>query len=227
MGLYPFGRHEGLALEFKEARESLPKTFFETICAFLNMDGGLIVLGVADDGTVMGVAPDAVNRMTAEIASLSNNPMHFTPFPKNPTICRFMSQMGRYEELGSGVRNVTKYHPFYAPGAPAPIFLDEDMFTTIVPLVPAGEVTPEVTPEVMKMLAVLQGEMTRKEIQERLGLSDEKHFRVHYQQQSIKQGLVEMTISGQPKSRLQKYRLTDKGQSVLASSQKCVKKESL
>jgi len=79
IGLYPFGRHEGLALEFKEARESLPKTLSETICAFLNMDGGLIFLGVADDGTVTGVAPDAVNRMTAEIASLSNNPTKLEP----------------------------------------------------------------------------------------------------------------------------------------------------
>jgi len=78
-GIRPFGDREGLALEFKEAAEALPKSFFETVCAFLNLDGGLIVLGVADDGTVTGIAHDAVDRMKAEIASLSNNPNKLDP----------------------------------------------------------------------------------------------------------------------------------------------------
>ncbi|MCU0595602.1 MAG: ATP-binding protein [Desulfobacterota bacterium] len=51
----PFGTHEGPALEFKEAAQSLPKSFFETVCAFLNLDGGLIILGVADE---MGLLPE-------------------------------------------------------------------------------------------------------------------------------------------------------------------------
>jgi ATP-dependent DNA helicase RecG len=76
---HPFGAAEGIALEFKEAGNGLPKTFFETVCAFLNMDGGLIVLGVADDSTVTGVDPDAVKRIKAEIASLSNNPNKLDP----------------------------------------------------------------------------------------------------------------------------------------------------
>ncbi|MEI7879735.1 MAG: RNA-binding domain-containing protein [bacterium] len=41
---YPFGRKEVVDLEFKEAANALPKNLFETICAFLNMDGGLVVL---------------------------------------------------------------------------------------------------------------------------------------------------------------------------------------
>ena len=40
------------------------------------------------------------------------DPLHFTPYPKNPTICKFMIQMGRYDELGSGINKVTKYLPF-------------------------------------------------------------------------------------------------------------------
>ena len=42
----PFTQSEGLTLEYKEAAFSLPKNLFETVCAFLNRDGGLIVLGV-------------------------------------------------------------------------------------------------------------------------------------------------------------------------------------
>ena len=78
-----------------------------------------------------------------------------------------------------------------------------------------AEVTPEVTPEVRRMLSVMRGEMSRADIQAELGLKDEKHFRENYQQVAVKLGLVEMTIPGKPNSRLQKYRLTPKGRSRL------------
>ena len=65
--------------------------------------------------------------------------------------------------------------------------------------------TPEVTPEVRRMVSVLVGEMSRAEIMAALGLKDEKHFREHYQQNAIRAGLIEMTIPDKPKSRSQKY----------------------
>jgi len=77
------------------------------------------------------------------------------------------------------------------------------------------EVTPYVTPEVRKMLSILKGEMTRKEIQQILGLKDEKHFRTAYQQPAIAAGLIEMTVPDKPNSRLQKYRITPKGVTVV------------
>lgn len=81
------------------------------------------------------------------------------------------------------------------------------------------EVAPEVTPEVRKMLSVLSGEMTRKDLQQKLGLNDEKHFREFYQQPAIAAGLMEMTISDKPNSRLQKYRLTRKGATFIGTGQ--------
>jgi hypothetical protein len=53
--------------------------------------------------------------------------------------------------------------------------------------------------------------MTREEIQSILDLHDRKSFRERYLQPALEQGLIEMTIPNKPKSRLQKYRLTDKG----------------
>ena len=52
------------------------------------------------------------------------------------------------------------------------------------------EVIPEVTPEVIRMLSIMTGEMTRGEIQQKLGLKDEKHFRENYQQTAVKLGLI-------------------------------------
>ncbi|MFA5044238.1 MAG: RNA-binding domain-containing protein, partial [Kiritimatiellia bacterium] len=76
---HPFGTCEGIALEFKKANDRLPSNFFETVCAFLNLDGGLIVLGVEDDGRVSGIDHDAVERIKADTASLSNNPQKLNP----------------------------------------------------------------------------------------------------------------------------------------------------
>ena len=35
-------------------------------------------------------------------------PENVKPFPKNPTICKFMIQLGRFDELGSGVMNINR-----------------------------------------------------------------------------------------------------------------------
>ncbi len=59
------------------------------------------------------------------------------------------------------------------------------------------EVTPEVAPEVKKMLAMLNGAgnaMSRREMQQQLDLSDEKHFREFYLQPAVAGGLIEMTV---------------------------------
>ena len=84
----------------------------------------------------------------------------------------------------------------------------------------ANQITGEVTPEVRKMLSIMIGEMTRREIQEKLGLRDENHFRKNYHQVGVKLSLIEMTIPDKPRSSKQKYRLTDAGKQILESMQK-------
>jgi ATP-dependent DNA helicase RecG len=43
-------RGEGISVEFKSAKSELSGSLFQTICAFLNRNGGTILLGVSDDG---------------------------------------------------------------------------------------------------------------------------------------------------------------------------------
>ncbi len=73
------------------------------------------------------------------------------------------------------------------------------------------QVSPQVTPQVKQLLAVLQGEMTREQLQSLLGLSDRKSFRERYLHPALQAGLIEMTLPDKPNSRLQKYRLIDRG----------------
>jgi hypothetical protein len=77
------------------------------------------------------------------------------------------------------------------------------------------QVTRQVTPEVLSLLAVMQGEMTRADIQKALELKDREHFRVAYLVPAVTGGLVEMTVPDKPQSRLQRYRLTATGQACL------------
>ncbi|PRY13779.1 ATP-dependent DNA helicase RecG [Pontibacter ummariensis] len=75
------------------------------------------------------------------ITENANRPQHhgllvpgqFSPFPKNPTIAKFFIQLGRVDELGSGVRNVHLFLPLYSPGR-VPTFDDGDVFRIEIPL---------------------------------------------------------------------------------------------
>ena len=70
---------EDLHTEYKEARSAVPKSLFDTVCAFLNTDGGTVYLGIDDDGYVTGVNPEVVTRLKREIAGISNDPQKLDP----------------------------------------------------------------------------------------------------------------------------------------------------
>ena len=60
-------------------------------------------------------------------------PDNFAPFPKNPLIAKFFIQLGRVDELGSGILNVYHYLKDYSPGR-EPQFIEDKLFKTIVPV---------------------------------------------------------------------------------------------
>ena len=64
------------------------------------------------------------------------------------------------------------------------------------------------------VMAALQGEMSREELQARLDLQDRKSFRERYLQPALAQGLIEYSRPDKPNSRLQKYRLTELGRAL-------------
>lgn len=57
----------------------------------------------------------------------------FNPYPKNPNIRKFFTAFGWTDELGSGVRNTSKYLESYVPGA-KPLFIESETFRTEIPL---------------------------------------------------------------------------------------------
>ena len=55
-----------------------------------------------------------------------------TPFPKNPIIARFFNNIGRADELGSGVRNLYKYTKMYSNSEP--LLFEDDVIKVEIPL---------------------------------------------------------------------------------------------
>ena len=142
-----------------------------------------------------------------------------------------MIQLGRFDELGSGVINIQKSPPAYSDGA-QPLFEDtREGFRLTLPLslltkknkdAPqvTGEVTPqvagEVSGEVCKLLNILEKEpLGRVAMQSVLKLQSQANFRDRYLVPALETGLIERTIPDKPNSRLQKYRLTNKGRNLI------------
>ncbi|MBW7876640.1 MAG: AAA family ATPase, partial [Candidatus Cloacimonetes bacterium] len=165
------------------------------------------------------------------------DPKNFTPFPKNPVIARFFRQIGLADELGSGMRKMMKYSQAY--GGSNPELVEGDVFRIRIqvpefsrqmlseapveaPVEATPEVTPEVArevnPEVMRLLKLVVGEMSRHELQIRMGLKDSEHFRKSYLMPALASGLMEMTNPDKPRSSRQRYRVTAKGKSQVLLS---------
>jgi predicted HTH transcriptional regulator len=78
-----------------------------------------------------------------------------------------------------------------------------------------GQVTGQVEQEVQRLLLILKGEMSRQELQDTLALKGRDNFEKRYLKPALDSGYIEYTVPEKPQSRMQKYRLTKKGQAVL------------
>ncbi|WP_209329594.1 Fic family protein [Lunatimonas salinarum] len=71
---------------------------------------------------------------------------------------------------------------------------------------------PSSSMEVKNLIKVIDGEMTRSEIQDILGLKDIKNFRENYLESAQKEGFVKMKFGKNPNHPNQKYLLTERGE---------------
>ena len=83
---------------------------------------------------------------------------------------------------------------------------------------PPAQVTAQVTAQVVEVLsAAVDDARTRAELQSAAGIKHREHFRKTYTEPLVSAGWLEQTIPDKPTSRLQKYRLTEKGRAWLAA----------
>jgi len=192
---------ESTTFEFKECRHGFNKNAYETVCAFLNRHGGTLLLGVNDSGTVTGIDPDQVRTEN------SNKPHGFdlidaalfSPFTKNPVIAPFFKEIGRADELGSGVRNLMKYGKAY--GGYDPKLEEGDIFRITIK-VPESEKSTNIKPEsggesemAVKILGFLaDSPLSKSEIARQLGKTKPTHYLNELMGKLLQAGCVEYTI---------------------------------
>ncbi len=146
---------------------------------------------------------------------------------RNRRIGEFLKELEFTEGRGTGIPKILR--AMRQNGSPPPEFeFDEDhsYFMVRLPLhptalevaesVPTGtaangptvHVPAQVTIQVDRLLAVMEGELTRAEIMSRLALRNRAHFLSAYLQPTLEAGLIEMTIPDKPRSSRQRYRRT-------------------
>lgn len=157
------------------------------------------------------------------------DPETCVPYQKNPVLSAFFREIDRADELGSGMRKMMRYGKRY--GGADPQLIEGDNFRMIIsipelgedPASPvrivrrnshSGEVTGEVaeqaagqvTGQVGSMPLKLKTEKNKCELMVALKLTGRDNFERLYLRPALDQGLIEMTVPGKPKSRMQKYR---------------------
>ena len=172
------------------------------------------------------------------------DPVANVPYQKNPVIGRFFRQIDRADELGSGMRKMMLYGKKYGGSDPELFEGDNFRMIISVPefgenpasvtqvrkkMGTGAESKPEVTPQdappvgtksglSRDQVLIIPNLLHEKKISELLiivGRSNRTKFRDQVLRPLIDSGLVEMTIPDKPNSRLQKYRLTEKGKLLL------------
>ena len=76
---------ESLTVEFKKSTTDITKDVYETVCSFSNRNGGHIFLGVNDDGEILGIAEDKIEKMKKDfITSINNENKMYPPLYLSP-----------------------------------------------------------------------------------------------------------------------------------------------
>ena len=77
--LFLIHQGESLTVEFKKSTDDITFDVYDTVCSFSNRIGGHIFLGVKDNGMILGVNPDAIDRMKKNFVNCINNPNKINP----------------------------------------------------------------------------------------------------------------------------------------------------
>ena len=152
---------------------------------------------------------------------------------RNRRIGEFLKELDLAEGRSTGIPKILR--AMRENGSPAPIFETDDNRTWFVTRLPVHEQadlgptpqgthqdTPQGTPQdtaheterVRLLVSLLNGTMSRSQLQEALKLRDRKNFRSVYLMPAIEAGLIEMTIPDKPTSMNQRYRRTAAGEAL-------------
>lgn len=170
-------------IEFKSI---LNEKLERVVISFLNSKtGGDLYIGVADDGTILGV--DNADKMQLAITDRLKNNI-------SPTC------LGLFDVYSEVLDGKTVIH-IVVNSESEHLVTDHD----------TAQDTAQVTAQVKELILALDTAMTTAEIMLKMQLTHREHFRQSHLLQALNMQIVAMTIPEKPNSKNQKYRLTPKG----------------
>jgi ATP-dependent DNA helicase RecG len=145
---------------------------------------------------------------------------------RNALIADMFHRISFIEKAGTGIKRMRD--EARTRGCPEPVFENGGFFTAIFHPNPqvrsrAGETqSPTQSRDpVTRLLAFLKkGEASPGELREALGIKHRPYFRGSYIHPTLDAGFIERTIPDKQNSRLQRYRITDKGREALRRKSK-------
>ena len=147
----------------------------------------------------------------------------FPSFPRNPLLFGMLYRMDAVEQVGSGVRRIREICKDYGTAEPQ-FEIDENGITLrfLRPQLKDGvrvdepQVGEQVSEQVVAILAACKdAPQNKQDLLTAAGLSNAYMNYKRHIVPLLELQLIEMTIPEKPTSRLQKYRLTAKGHSVM------------
>jgi ATP-dependent DNA helicase RecG len=115
-------------IEFKKCTAELNHTVFETVCSFLNRMGGHLIMGITDNGNILGVNVNSMDSMIKNFINTVNNPellnptFYFSPkvftienkkviyiyIPESSQVHRYKGKV--YDRVGDADNDITNNH---------------------------------------------------------------------------------------------------------------------
>jgi ATP-dependent DNA helicase RecG len=147
---------------------------------------------------------------------------------RNPRIASLLHRINYIEKVGTGIMRIRqavaehggtelelKYNDFFTATFRARAQVFGQVGIEAESGAESKQVTGQVTGQVRSLLMAIKGEQSKKELMAALKLTGRDNFEKRYLQPALEGEFIEMTIPEKPQSRLQKYRLTDKGRAML------------
>lgn len=136
---------------------------------------------------------------------------------RNPLIAETFHRTGAVEAWGRGTNRVIEECERY--GVELPSFEEQGGAVVVTFRAPIGP-APQVTPQVLAILAAAERPHSRSELQEVAGLKDREYFRIAYLEPLLASRWIKMTIPDKPRSSKQRYRVTEAGRRVLERAER-------
>ncbi|MDR0538141.1 MAG: putative DNA binding domain-containing protein [Tannerellaceae bacterium] len=116
-------RGENVFVEFSKCSTELTDSVFQSICSFLNKEGGALVVGIHDHGKIVGISDIFLDSMlnkftyvmekeitpscsiTPEVVTVNNRKLLYIKIPESPGVHRFKNKV--FDRVGSEVIDIT------------------------------------------------------------------------------------------------------------------------